>query len=101
MKPTAPFVWAAEELIPLRPERLYKRLRQGALHNVSFTDMCRLVERLGFQLVRVNGSHHIFAHPGVRQVVNLQDVAGQTKPYQIRQLLLLVEKYNLHPEEFR
>jgi hypothetical protein len=27
--------------------------------------------------------------------LNLQDVGGEAKPYQIRQLLLLVERYNL------
>jgi hypothetical protein len=43
----------------------------------------------------VSGSHHIFAHEGVRELVNLQDVGGKAKPYQVRQLLDLVERYNL------
>jgi len=31
----------------------------------------------------------------VRELLNLQDVAGKAKPYQVRQLLDLVERYNL------
>jgi hypothetical protein len=58
-----------------------------------------LVETLGFSLVRVSGSHHIFAHPGIPELVNLQEVRGQSKPYQIRQFLRLVERYNLTLED--
>jgi predicted RNA binding protein YcfA (HicA-like mRNA interferase family) len=54
-----------------------------------------LVESLGFRLVRVNGSHHIFTHPGIPELVNLQDVDGKAKPYQVRQVLRLVDRYNL------
>jgi predicted RNA binding protein YcfA (HicA-like mRNA interferase family) len=76
---------------------LLRRLLAGSL-NVSFTDMVNLVEGFGFRLARVEGSHHIFRHPGVPQLLNLQQRGGQAKPYQIRQLLQLVERYNLHLE---
>ncbi len=65
------------------------------MQNVAFRDMVKLVEGFGFRLVRVTGSHHIFAHPGIPEQVNLQDVGGQAKPYQIRQFLRLVERYGL------
>jgi predicted RNA binding protein YcfA (HicA-like mRNA interferase family) len=74
---------------------LLRRLAQGALHNVSFNDMVNLVEGFGFQLVRESGSHHIFAHPEVPELVNLQSLKGEAKPYQVRQFLRLVERYNL------
>jgi hypothetical protein len=32
-------------------------------------------------------------------LVNLQNVNGQAKPYQIRQLLRLIERYNLQMED--
>jgi hypothetical protein len=35
----------------------------------------------------------VFVHPDVRELINLQDVRGQAKPYQIRQFLRLVERY--------
>ena len=45
------------------------------------------------------GSHHIFAHPALPEMVNLQDVGGEAKPYQIRQFLRLIEKYNITLED--
>ena len=41
------------------------------------------------------GSHHILSRPGIPELVNLQNVHGQAKPYQIRQFVKLVEKYNM------
>ncbi len=83
----------------MNPEKLLKRLAQGALRNVSFRDMVRLVEGFGFRLIRVNGSHHIFSHPMVTELVNLQEVAGEAKPYQIRQFMRLIERYNITLEK--
>ena len=78
--------------------RLLRRLSQGALQNVRFRDFVDLVEGFGFRLSRVRGSHHIFVHSAVAELVNLQDVGGEAKPYQIRQFLRLVERYNLQLE---
>jgi hypothetical protein len=47
----------------------------------------------------VSGSHHIFARPDVPELINLQAVRGQAKPYQVRQFLKLVERYGLSLEE--
>jgi hypothetical protein len=79
--------------------KLLRRLAMGAVRNVSFNDMVSLVEGFGFQLDRTTGSHHIFTHPGIPELMNLQDVAGEAKPYQIRQFLRLVERYNLELED--
>jgi len=67
----------------------------GGSKNLRFGEAVALAEAFGFQLSRVKGSHHIFVHPGVRELVNLQNVGGKAKPYQVRQLLDLVERYNL------
>jgi HicA toxin of bacterial toxin-antitoxin, len=72
---------------------------RSSLANVSFGDMQRLLEAAGFELLRVTGSHHIYAHPDVPELLNLQEVRGQAKPYQIRQFLRLVERYALTIEE--
>jgi predicted RNA binding protein YcfA (HicA-like mRNA interferase family) len=80
-------------------EKLLKQLAQGALRNVSFRDMVNLVEKFGFRLIRVNGSHHIYSHPLVAELVNLQEVAGEAKPYQIRQFMRLIERYNITLEK--
>jgi predicted RNA binding protein YcfA (HicA-like mRNA interferase family) len=81
------------------PAKLLSRLRRGSVVNVSFDDFQRLVESSGFQLDRVAGSHHIFRHADLPERLNLQRFAGEAKPYQIRQFLRLVEKYDLRPEE--
>ena len=80
-------------------KRLLRRLSQGALRNVRFADLIDLVEGFGFRLARVKGSHHIFTHPSIPGLINLQEVDGEAKPYQIRQLLRLVERYNLRLED--
>jgi len=80
------------------PRQLLARLARGDVANVSFSDMRRLVEAFGFELRRTSGSHHVFVHAEVRELVNLQEVRGQAKPYQVRQFLRLVERYALRME---
>ena len=63
--------------------------------NVRFGDVVTLIEAFGFRLARVTGSHHIFEHPEVPEIVNMQNQKGKAKPYQVRQFLELVELYNL------
>ena len=81
--------------------RLLRKLASGSLRNVAFSDLRNLIEGFGFRLDRVTGSHYIFVHPDIRELVNLQEVKGEAKPYQIRQFLRLVERYNLRMEEER
>ena len=75
-------------------QKLLKKVLSGT-KNIRFGEMRVLVEAYGFHLSRVKGSNHIFVHPQVQELVNLQDVKGKAKPYQIRQFLRLVERYNL------
>ncbi|MBC8871492.1 MAG: type II toxin-antitoxin system HicA family toxin [Planctomycetes bacterium] len=82
----------------MKPRKLLQKILGGS-RNVRFDDACKLVGAFGFTLVRVSGSHHIFSHPDVDELVNLQEVDGQAKPYQIRQFLKLVEEYNLTLED--
>ena len=79
--------------------KLLKKLVQGDLRNVAFADMVSLVTGFGFTLKRTRGSHHIFAHPALPEMINLQDVGGEAKPYQMRQFLRLIEKYNITLED--
>ena len=61
--------------------------------------MVKFLEAFGFTLARVNGSHHIFSHPAIPEVVNIQNLKGKAKPYQIRQFLTLIETRNLTFED--
>jgi predicted RNA binding protein YcfA (HicA-like mRNA interferase family) len=66
-----------------------------APHNVRFRDLLGLAEALGFRVARIEGSHHILVNPDVPELLNLQEVRGEVKPYQVRQLLHLMERHNL------
>jgi len=50
------------------------RLARGDVRNVRFGALCGLVEALGFERRRISGSHHIFVHPRLPDLRNLQDI---------------------------
>lgn len=81
----------------MKPKKLLERVVANPA-NVRFGDFVRLVEAFGFREDRVSGSHHIFKHAAIAELVNLQDFRGEAKPYQIRQFLRIVERYNLQLE---
>ena len=60
-----------------------------------FRDLLGWAEGLGFPVERIEGSHRILTHPDIPELLNLQEVKGQAKPYQVRQLLQLIERHNL------
>ncbi len=78
----------------MKNRRLLKKLLASQA-NASFHDVRRLIEAFGFRLSRVSGSHHVFTHSSIDELINLQEVNGEAKPYQVRQFLRLVERYNL------
>jgi hypothetical protein len=69
-------------------------LRGTADANVSFSDLCYLLEGLGFT-ERVRGSHHIFFRDGVEEILNLQPRGNAAKPYQVKQVRQVILKYRL------
>ena len=82
----------------MNPRKLLKRLSDEALQNVEFAEFTNLIEGFGFRVLRVSGGHHIYGHNAVAELVNIQNSHGEAKPYQIRQFLRLVERYNLRLE---
>ncbi len=79
--------------------RLLRRLLQGHLQNVGFAELLGLIEAFGFRPGRSRGSHQTFFHPTIPEMLNLQPDRGEAKPYQVRQFLRLVERYNLRLED--
>jgi hypothetical protein len=56
--------------------------------NIRFTDLRRLLSRLGFH-ERIRGDHHIFTREGVEEIINLQPLGGgKAKVRQVRRLVL-------------
>ena len=75
-------------------EELYRKLKRNP-KDVRFAELCRAAELFGFKLRGSKGSHRIYVREGIRELLNFQDVKGKAKPYQVRQFLKVVEKYNL------
>ncbi len=62
--------------------------------NISFTEICNLLIKLGFD-ERIKGSHHIFTKEGVNEILNLQPKGSKAKPYQVKQVRNIILKYKL------
>lgn len=76
-------------------EKLIQRILAGSSDgNIEFPPLCQLLLRLGFTQ-RIKGSHHIFTKDGVEEIINLQPKGGMAKPYQIKQVRLILVKYRL------
>jgi len=82
----------------MNKQKLLEKILSGS-RNIRFSDFVTLVTAFGFVLARVRGSHHIFEHPRIPEILNLQNHKGQVKPYQVRQFLQLIEQYNLELED--
>ncbi len=81
--------------------QLYARLRAHP-QNVSFLEAVRLARLVGFEELRTSGSHHIFGHRRHRWLMlNLQERRGEAKPYQVRQLVTLIEDHDLLEDGWR
>lgn len=78
-----------------KADKIYAQILQGNFKNISFSDLQYLLGKLGFTLARTKGSHHIYEHDALEEIVNIQNDKGNAKPYQIRQILQLVEAYGL------
>jgi hypothetical protein len=52
-----------------------------------------------FQIQGGKGSHVIYRRDDIKEMLNFQNDDGWAKPYQVRQLLKIIDKYNLLNEE--
>lgn len=76
-----------------RDEKLFKRLQSG--RGITFDELERLIRAFGFDLDRIRGSHRIYRHPRGGARLNVQPQGKDAKPYQIKQLLEVVEEFGL------
>ena len=81
----------------VKKQKLLKKILNNT-KDVSFSDMVKIVEEFGFEIGRISGSHHIFSHSALSEIVNLQNVGGKAKSYQVKQFIALIEKYDLQME---
>jgi hypothetical protein len=81
-----------------RRRKLYDRIVGGQSDaNIPFEQTVNMLKSMGFA-ERIRGSHHIFTREGVVEPINLQDVGGECVPYQVKQMRLVLKKYNLREE---
>ena len=66
--------------------------------NVRFNNMCSIAEAFGFRFRGGKGSHRIYVREGITELLNFQNVNGKAKPYQVKQFIKIVGKYNLLEE---
>ena len=76
---------------------LEKILRGTSDANVSFEELRRVLQNLGFA-ERIRGSHHIFFREGVVEILNLQPKGNKAKPYQVKQVRHVILKYRMGGE---
>ncbi|MCS5491784.1 type II toxin-antitoxin system HicA family toxin [Algoriphagus limi] len=76
-------------------EKLIAKILSGSSDsNITFRELRKLILIFGFS-ERIKGSHHIFSKEDVEEILNLQEKNGKAKPYQVKQVRLLILKYQL------
>ena len=73
---------------------LLRVLRGTSDANIRFAELCSLLSRLGFA-ERIKGSHHIFTHERVAEILNVQPRNSLAKPYQVKQVRRVLVQYKL------
>jgi predicted RNA binding protein YcfA (HicA-like mRNA interferase family) len=76
---------------------LLQVLRGASDSNVSFDELCSLLDNLGFDQ-RIRGSHHIFTKKDVEEILNLQPKGAKAKAYQVKQVRNVIIRYKLAGE---
>lgn len=75
-----------------RRSKLYAAIRNHPA-GVGFEDACRAAGWLGFVYEGGKGSHRVFKRPGEPVQLNFQNRQGRIPPYQARQLIAMIDKY--------
>jgi len=76
--------------------KIFEKVMSGSSDaNLSFDEICSLLQRLGYLMRSTKGSHVIFARGA--SFLNLQNQGGKAKSYQVRQVREELKKLNLEP----
>ncbi len=73
---------------------LLQVLRGTSDAQIPFEGLRNLLLHLQFK-ERIKGSHHIFSKEHVEEILNLQPKGSHAKPYQVKQVRLVLIKYHL------
>lgn len=76
-----------------RNQKLIDAIRNNP-KDVRFDDALRAAELIGFAASGGSGSHRALARPGEPTQLNFQEISGgKAKPYQVRQLLVMLDRF--------
>jgi len=75
-----------------RREKLLAAIRNNP-KGVRFADACKAAETIGFVRAGGKGSHAVYARAGEPAILNFQNRSGDIPPYQARQLIEMLDKY--------
>ncbi len=81
-----------------RRQKLVDKARSNPA-GIRFREICLLAEHVGFTRRGGKGSHVVYEKVGVDEILTFQDRKGMAKPYQVKQLLAVIEKYRLEAGE--
>lgn len=78
-------------------DKLRQRIVSGTSNaNIAFADLCTMLSHFGFSVRKGASSHAIYTRENVVEILNLQPGAnGAAKPYQVKQVREVLEKYNI------
>ena len=78
-----------------RHEKFLLRILSGSSdRNINFNDLRNLLKKMGFNEY-IRSSHHMFRKEGVEEKINLQKEGNNAKPYQVKQVRNVIQKYGL------
>ena len=73
---------------------ILKILGGSSDRNINFDDLRNLLRSMGFDEY-TRSSHHMFRKEGVEEKINLQKEGSKAKPYQVKQVRNIIQKYGL------
>jgi len=80
-----------------RTQKLYNKAKDST-SNIRFNELCQLAEYVGFEFRRQKGSHKIYKHPTIKEMLNFQPDKrdkSKAKRYQVNQLLEKIDEFKL------
>lgn len=82
---------------PTQRDLLLQSARNG--QKTRYNEFKMLLENFGFRLASMNRLHNIFSHPQVPELINIQNINGEMKPFQVKQVINLMYKYQLRAKD--
>lgn len=79
-------------------QKLQSLLRDAYRAPIAFRDFEKLLKAYGFTHTRTTGSHRQYTHAKVSRAFPVQPEGKDAKRYQVRELLALIDRYDLHME---